>query len=175
MFDYQPHLTGQFVDMRPAAAEDFAPLYALAADPAVWELHPQHDRWRPEVFRAFFDDGLASGGALVAICKATGAVAGWSRYSALYALPGEIEIGWTFLGRAFWGGAHNSDMKRIMLAHAFRFVDQVIFRVGETNLRSRRAVEKLGSLLTDRTSITESASGRSVNLYYALPKAAFQT
>jgi len=68
----------------------------------------------------------------------TGSVAGWSRFSADHALPGEIEIGWTFLGRAYWGGAYNLDMKRLKIAHAFRFVDRVIFRIGAGNVRSRR-------------------------------------
>ena len=101
-------------------------------------------------------------------------MAGWSRYSALFTEPGEIEIGWTFLGRAYWGGAYNSDMKRIMLAHAFRFVDTVIFRVGETNFRSRRAVEKLGATLTDRSLAMDTPTGPSLNLYYAITRETFE-
>ena len=174
MFDYQPHLTGEVIAMRPVTAEDYTALYALGSDPEVWALHPQADRWRADVFRAFFEDGLASGGALVAVCRATGALAGWSRFSALYADPGEMEIGWTFLGRDYWGGAYNSDMKRIMLAHAFKFVDQVIFRIGEHNLRSRRAVEKLGATLDDRTMTMDSAVGPSLSVYYTLSRAAFE-
>lgn len=149
-FDYQPHLQGRLLTMRPVRADDWEALYALAADPEVWALHPQHDRHRREVFEPYFGDGLESRGALVAIDRASGETAGWSRYSSEFAEPGEVEIGWTFLGWAYWGGAYNTDMKTIMLRHAFRFVDQVIFRIGETNLRSRRAAEKLGARLTDR-------------------------
>ena len=65
-------------------------------------------------------------------------------------------------------------MKRIMLAHAFRFVDTVIFRVGETNFRSRRAVEKLGATLTDRTMAIDTTAGPSRNLYYALARKVFE-
>jgi RimJ/RimL family protein N-acetyltransferase len=173
-FDYQPQLTGELIAMRPTTADDYAPLFTLGSDPGVWELHPQSDRWREAVFRPFFEDGLASGGALTAICRATGEVAGWSRYSSLYASAGEIEIGWTFLGRKYWGGAYNSDMKRIMLAHAFRFVDQVIFRIGEHNLRSRRAVEKLGASLTDRTDTAPAVAGPALHVYYVLPRAVFE-
>ncbi len=173
MFDYQPHLTGEIVEMRPVTADDWAALYALGSDPAVWALHPASDRWKDDVFRAFFEDGLASGGALVAIDRATGDTIGWSRFSALFTEPGEIEIGWTFLGRAWWGGAHNTDMKRLMLRHAFRFVNTVIFRVGETNFRSRRAVEKLGARLADRTSISTVLGAPSVNVFYALTEAGY--
>ena len=165
-FDYQPHLVGDLIAMRPVTAADFEPLFAVASDPQVWALHPRSDRYKSDVFRAYFDDGLASGGALVALDRATGAVAGWSRYSEEFALPGEIEIGWTFLGRAYWGGPHNSEMKRLMLDHAFGRFAQVIFRIGENNLRSRRAVEKLGATLTDRTQI----DGAVTHLFYAISR-----
>ncbi len=174
MFDYQPVLRGEAVILRPAVAGDRDALFALASDPRVWALHPRSDRYQESVFQAYFDDGLASGGALVALCRTTGAVAGWSRYSADFARPGEIEIGWTFLGRDYWGGKINADMKRLMLTHAFRFVDQVIFRVGERNLRSRRAVEKLGATLTDRTDSPDAGAAGSVNLYYAIRRETFE-
>jgi RimJ/RimL family protein N-acetyltransferase len=173
MFEFQPELTGELVAMRPMTPGDWAPLYDVARDPKVWELHPASDRHEERVFRAFFEDGLASGGALVAINRADGAVAGSSRYSATYVEPGEIEIGWTFLGRRYWGGDHNRDMKRIMLTHAFRFVDRVILRIGETNLRSRRAAEKIGARLTDRRQVTGEGEAAQVNLFYAIEKADF--
>ena len=59
----------------------------------------------------------------------------------------EVEIGWTFLVRSCWGGPHNGEMKRLLLDHAFRFVDRVVFLIGPDNRRSRRAVEKIGAVL----------------------------
>jgi RimJ/RimL family protein N-acetyltransferase len=41
-------------------------------------------------------------------------------------------------------------MKRLILTHAFRFVDAVVFRIAPDNLRSRRAIEKTGGILTDQ-------------------------
>lgn len=173
MFDLQPRLAGSLIALRPTLPSDRDALFALASDPDVWALHPHSDRYKPDVFAAFFEGGLASGGALTAIDQATGAVAGWSRYSFENALPCEIEIGWTFLGRTYWGGAHNAEMKRLMLAHAFRFVDQVIFRVGVANLRSRRAVEKLGAILTDRPDPSNPERPELVHVTYAIPKDRF--
>ncbi len=172
-FDLQPTLTGDLVTLRPMRPDDFDALFAVASDPLVWELHPIRDRYREPVFRALFEDGLASGGTLVAIARDTGAVAGSSRYSALYAEPGEIEIGWTYLARAHWGGPFNQDMKRLMLTHAFRFVDTVIFRIGETNLRSRRAIEKIGAVLTDREDPAPAASPVR-HLVYAITREGFE-
>jgi N-acetyltransferase len=170
MFDYQPTLSGQLLDLRPVRAADLDGLFAAASDPEVWTLHPHNDRYLEPVFRAYFEEGLASGGALTAVSRADGAIAGWSRYSAQFADPGEMEIGWTFLGRAYWGGAYNGEMKRLMLDHAFRFVERVIFRVGEHNLRSRRAVEKIGGGLTDRTEAVITGGAESLHLFYAIER-----
>lgn len=146
-FDLQPTLEGELLRLRPMRPDDFEPLHAAASDPLIWAQHPAHDRWRPEVFRGYFDSGLACGGALVAVDRATGMLVGSSRYYGWNADAREIEIGWTFLARSHWGGRWNGEMKSLMLAHAFRFVDTVLFFVGPDNARSRRAVEKIGGVL----------------------------
>ena len=76
---------------------------------------------------------------------ATGRVIGTSRYDCYDADTSEVEIGWTFLDRSLWGGPYNAEMKRLMLDHAFRSVETVLFRVSSENLRSQKAVEKLGA------------------------------
>ncbi len=137
--------------LRPIVEADREELFKVASDPLIWALHPAHDRWQREVFDPFFAEGLASNGALVIIDKATGTVIGSSRYDIRVCEAGEVEIGWTYLARAYWGGAVNRSVKRLMLDYAFaRGFDAVIFLVGASNLRSRRALEKIGAVLTDR-------------------------
>jgi RimJ/RimL family protein N-acetyltransferase len=144
--DLQPTLAGPHITLRPLAARDFDELLAAASDPLVWAQHPDPGRGTREGFPPFFDDALKSKGCLVAIDAARRSVIGWSRYSN-YA-PGErITIGYTFLARSHWGGAANAEMKRLMLRHAFTEVQEVLFTVAERNLRSRRAVQKLGAEL----------------------------
>ena len=144
-FDLQPTLTGDLLTLRPMRAEDFDDLFAAASDPLIWEQHPDRHRHTEPRFRVYFQGGLDSGGALVAIDNATGRIVGSSRYCGYAPERSEIEIGWTFLERA-WGGRYNGEMKRLMLEHAFRFVDHVVFLIGEDNMRSRRAVEKIGGV-----------------------------
>ena len=146
-FDSQPVLRGELLELRPLGAEDFASLYAVASDPLIWEQHPNSDRYKEEVFREFFRGALESGGALVASDLRDGRVVGSSRFHGYDPARSEVEIGWTFLARSHWGGRYNGEMKRLMLGHAFRFVDNVVFLVGPNNLRSRRAVEKIGGVL----------------------------
>jgi len=135
------------VTLRPLRAEDYHDLYAVASDPLIWEQHPVSDRYKPDVFAAFFREALESGGALIAIDKADGRVVGSSRYYGYDAEKSEIEIGWTFLARSHWGGTYNGEMKQLMLRHAFTFVDHVVFLIGPENWRSRRAIEKIGGVL----------------------------
>jgi RimJ/RimL family protein N-acetyltransferase len=169
-FDFQPYLVGDIVEMRPVTSSDYAALFALGSDPAVWDQHPNRDRYLESPFRDYFTEGLASGCALVARRRADGAVIGWSRYSTAFAGADEIEIGWSFLGRAYWGGRYNGDMKRIMIAHAFRFVSHVIFRIGEQNARSRAAVERLGAVLLDRKEVKGANGTFAVTVYYGLAR-----
>lgn len=149
--DRQPVLHGELLELRPLRADDFDALFRVAADPLIWEQHPDRDRYQEPVFRVFFAEALASGGALVALDRASGQVIGSSRYHGYDAAAGVVEIGWTFLARACWGGRYNGEMKRLMLEHAFRSVPRVIFVIGPENHRSRRAVEKIGAVLAGTT------------------------
>ena len=147
-FDLQPHLVGDLLELRPLRLDDFDALYGAASDPLIWEQHPAHDRWQEPVFREFFQRGLDSGGAFAVIDRTAARIIGSSRYFAYSEERRDVEIGWTFLARSYWGGRYNTEMKRLMLDHAFRFVDRVHFIVGPANLRSQRAVEKLGAVRT---------------------------
>lgn len=144
-FDRQPTLTGELLTVRPLREADRAALFAVASDPLIWDQHPAR-RYLPEVFEEFFRESIESGGALIVHDAATGEVIGSSRYHDYDAAAGEVEIGWTFLARSHWGGPYNRELKRLMLEHAFRFVDAVLFIVAPENLRSQRAVEKIGGV-----------------------------
>ncbi|MFM7377351.1 MAG: GNAT family N-acetyltransferase [Erythrobacter sp.] len=175
MLDRQPVLEGEHVRLRPLRPDDWDALFAVASDPLVWEQHPAHDRWREPVFRAFFDDALANKGALVALDARTGAVIGSSRFQGLEeAGGGSVEIGWTFLARSHWGGRYNHEIKRLMLAHALASVAEVRFLVGETNTRSRTALERIGATLTDRREERIMAGGEIIpHLTYAITRESF--
>ena len=145
-FDLQPVLKGELLELRPLRQEDFPELYSVASDPLIWEQHPNKDRYKEEVFREFFREALESGGALVALDSRDGRIIGSSRFHAYDEEKSEIEIGWTFLARSHWGGVYNGEMKQLMLRHAFRFVNSVVFLVGPQNLRSQKALEKIGGV-----------------------------
>jgi RimJ/RimL family protein N-acetyltransferase len=161
-FNLQPTLHGDILELRPLRAEDFQNLYAVASDPLIWEQHPAKDRYQEEVFKAFFREALESGGALIAIDCKDGRVIGSSRFHGYNPEKSEIEIGWTFLARSHWGGLYNREMKQLMLKHAFKFVDRVVFLVGPQNFRSQKAMEKIGGV---RVGSRADAAGRESYVY----------
>lgn len=148
---WQPTLIGEALLLRPLRADEFDALFAVAADPLIWEQHPEPTRYREDVFRKFFDSAVASGGALLVTDRRTGEILGSSRYYDHDPAARAVTIGYTFLAKKCWGGATNREMKSLMIEHAFRFVDTVWFTVGRDNHRSRRAMEKIGGRLSHTT------------------------
>jgi N-acetyltransferase len=147
--DFQPTLIGPTVTVRPMTRADWPQLFAAAADPEIWKVHPVPDRYTEPAFRKFFDGGIESKKAFVFVDRASNRLIGSSRYNDYKPADSEVEIGWTFLARSHWGGATNREVKRLMLDHAFGFVDTVVFWVGEKNFRSQGAMKKIGGVLRD--------------------------
>ena len=144
--DFQPTLIGPTITIRPIAESDWPELFAAASDPGIWELHPAADRYTEPEFRKFFDGAVNGKMGFVFVDRASGKLIGSSRYFGYEPAFSEIEIGWTFIVREHWGGGANREVKRLMLDHAFTFVDTVVFWVGQDNLRSQGAMTKIGGI-----------------------------
>ncbi len=144
----QPYLESELLVLRPMETGDLESLFRVASDPLIWEQHHSR-RFRRDEFELFFTESMASGGALVIIDKITGQIIGSSRYSLIPGVSHMVEIGWSFLSRAYWGGKYNRDCKKLMIDHAFDTKDGVVFFVHETNLRSQKAVQKIGGKRTN--------------------------
>jgi len=169
-FDLQPNLKGELIELRPLRREDWNNLFAVASDPLIWEQHPESDRYKEQVFKVFFQGALDSGGAFVVIDTKTRQIIGSTRFYGYNPERSEIEIGWTFLARKYWGGRHNAEMKQLMLAHAFKFVENVVFFVGENNFRSQRATEKIGAVKSGTATKVYGNRPPSLNIRYVIKK-----
>jgi RimJ/RimL family protein N-acetyltransferase len=172
-FNFQPTLSGKLLFLRPLLEADFEPLFAVASDPLIWEQHPENLRYKREVFLSFFEAAIDSRVALVAIDLATNQIIGTSRFSGLNRETKCVAIGYTFIARRYWGVGYNAEMKQLMLAHAFCFVERVVFFIGENNLRSRRAIEKIGARFVS-TAIRKPTEGSKYNsVIYEILKSDF--
>jgi RimJ/RimL family protein N-acetyltransferase len=171
--DFQPTLTGPTVIVRPIAALDWPELFAAGSDPEIWKVHPSPNRYTEPEFRTYFDGAVASKMGFVFVDRATQKLIGSSRYYGYDAERSEIEIGWTFVVRSHWGGAANREVKRLMLDHAFTFVDTVIFWVGEKNWRSQGAMKKIDGVLRDGL-FTRELSGTVPYFIFEIGKSRYQ-
>jgi N-acetyltransferase len=170
-FDLQPHLRGELIELRPLAPDGWDELFAVASDSLIWEQHPERDRYKEDVFRVFFKEALESGGAFVIIDRKTQQIIGSTRFYGHDPEKSEIEIGWTFLARKYWGGRYNREMKELLLDHAFKFVENVVFLVGEHNIRSQRAMEKIGAIKVGTATRAYGNHPPATNVKYVIRKA----
>ena len=169
-FDLQPNLKGELIELRPLTPEDWNDLLSVASDRLIWEQHPESDRYKKDVFKVFFEEALESGGAFVIIDKKSGQIIGSTRFHGYAPEKSEIEIGWTFLARKYWGGRYNRELKDLMLVHAFKFVENVVFYVGQNNIRSQRATEKIAGIKSGMVKKTYGSRPPSLNVRYVIKR-----
>jgi RimJ/RimL family protein N-acetyltransferase len=169
-FDLQPHLRGELIELRPLAPDDWDQLFAVASDSLIWEQHPENDRYKEDVFKVFFREALDSDGAFVVVEKKNRQIIGSTRFYGYDQAKSEIEIGWTFLARRYWGGQYNREMKELLLDHAFKFVENVVFYVGQKNFRSQKAMEKIGAIKLGTATRTYGDHPPTPNVKYVIRK-----
>lgn len=173
--DIQPtHLENDRVKLVPLQETDFEALYAVAADPLIWEQHPNPDRYKREVFLNFFKGAMESRGAFLIKNAQTEEVIGCSRFYGFDQDTDSMHIGYTFFSRSCWGKSYNAEVKRLMLDYAFGYVSNIIFHVGSDNKRSRKAIEKLGSEPIEEKTVAYYGEEPRMNCIYRLSKKQFQ-
>jgi RimJ/RimL family protein N-acetyltransferase len=161
---FLPELDGRHVRLEPLQARHAAGLAEAAAeDPALYRLSPVPQGEAAAL--AYIETAAArrDAGAAVPFAVrrvADGAVIGSTRFwdlvqwpwppghprSGLDA-PDVCEIGYTWLARSAIRTAANTEMKRLMLGHAFEVwaVESVCLHTDARNERSRRAMERIGA------------------------------
>src|SRR4029079_1117721 len=169
-FELQPILKGELIELRPLKPDDWDELFAVASDSLIWEQHTEPDRYTEDVLRAFFQGALESGGAFVIIDRQTQHIIGSTRFYGYDRENSEIEIGCTLMSRRCWGGRYNAEMKRLSLNHAFKFVESVVFFVGEDNVRSQKAMEKVGAIKVGKATRVFGNHPPTPNLKYVIKK-----
>jgi len=169
-FNIQPTLTSELIKIIPLTDDDFERLYEVASDPLIWEQHPNKNRYQREVFETFFKGAMESKGAFLVTDVATGKVIGSSRYYDYDGAHNSIAVGYTFIGRDYWGNGYNKALKQLMFDYAFQFVDKIILHIGATNYRSQKAAEKLGAKKVDEIEVAYYGEPAKTNFVYQVDK-----
>jgi RimJ/RimL family protein N-acetyltransferase len=170
--DIQPTLEDSTAILQPLQEEDFESLYKTASDPKIWEQHPNKDRWQRDVFRKYFEGAMESKGAFKIIDKASGEIAGSTRFYNYDEKGKSILIGYTFYAVKFWGAGLNPAVKRLMMDYIFRFVDKVHFHIGATNFRSQIAITRLGAQKIGEETVAYYGEAPKLNFVYEITKPA---
>lgn len=170
-FNLQPqHLKNQLIQLFPLQEDDFEELYAVASDPLVWEQHPNKLRYQREVFQNFFEGAIQSKGAFLIRDVQTNEVVGSSRFYDFDEKDNSILIGYTFIGRQFWGKDYNASLKKLMLDYAFQYVYKVYFHIGAQNYRSQKAIEKIGAIKVGEQEVEYYGEDSKLNYIYQIKK-----
>ena len=159
-------LKAKYFSLVETEEDHFEALYDVACDPNIWTQHPASDRWKRPVFYEFFQLALQNESGCFTIADSrTSKVIGSTRFYAHDPLDVSVRLGYTFLARQYWGTGANQLIKRALLDYSFQYVESVYFDIGEFNLRSIKATEKLGAVFWQKAE-----EGKSV---YLLSRAAF--
>jgi RimJ/RimL family protein N-acetyltransferase len=153
-FELQPtHLQNEFIQLIPLQENDFEALYEVANDELLWEQHPNKLRYQRDVFYNFFQGAIESNGAFLIRNVLTNETIGSSRFYDYNKNDNSILIGYTFIGRKYWGKGYNKALKKLMMDYAFQYVRTIYFHVGACNIRSQKAIEKIGAIKVDEIEV----------------------
>lgn len=169
-FNRQPKLITDSVALYPLSDADFEQLYSVASDPTIREQHPNPDRWKRDVFQAFFDHAIISAGALKIVDPGTGKIIGSTRIYDHDAQQQSVFIGYTFLARSYWGQNVNSIVKKMLLDYVFQYVSTVYFHIGAKNIRSQMAITRIGAKKIKELEVAYAGEAPRLNFLYAIYK-----
>ena len=172
MIDTTLILENEKVLLRPMTREDFPLLQASATDPEMW-IYFTHDLSIPEEFERWAEPHFRQERLqFTVIDKSSGNVAGATAFGNFSPRDQRIEIGWTWLGKAFRGTGINQAMKKVMLDYCFGTLrlKRVEIKTDVLNMPARMALLKLGAveegILRSHTLLTHGR--RRDTIYYSL-------
>ena len=166
-------LSNDSVSLQPMLPTDYDDLFRVASDPKIWEGHPDFLRYTAEGFATYFEKLCKTNMPYLIRDSSTQSIMGATSFYQYNEEHNSIAIGYTFLATAYWGGYINRKVKALMIDHAFKFVDTIIFHVREHNYRSQGALTKIGAV--KMSEYPAPADSSSVQFEYALTKERWQS
>lgn len=146
-------LENDYVRLSPLTLENYRHLHEIASQKGLVKYSPS-DIESPESLKNYVAIALdqqrqKTSIPFVVYDKKTESFAGCTRYMNIDWKNKVLHIGSTWIGREFQASGLNTQMKFLMLEHAFSEMqfEKVEFRIDERNIRSRKAVEKIGGIL----------------------------
>jgi RimJ/RimL family protein N-acetyltransferase len=146
-------LTGETVKLIPLEKEHFEKLFIAASDKKLWQFTPL-DCSKQDTFNSVYNFAIAEREKgnqypFVIYHKATNEVIGSTRLFEIFPNDKKLEIGWTWIIAKYWATEVNFECKLLLLTYCFEVLKtrRVQLKTDAVNLRSRKAIEKIGGQL----------------------------
>ncbi|MGH2666456.1 GNAT family N-acetyltransferase [Flavobacterium sp.] len=145
-------LKGNEITLLPLEKEHLDQLFLAASNKEIWELtsvdYSVEEIFYPNFNKALEERNNGSVYPFVIVYNLTNQIIGTTRLLDIYPNDKKLEIGVTWIMKEFWGTAINLECKLVLLQHCFETLqaNRVQFRAKDNNLRSRRAIEKIGGV-----------------------------
>jgi RimJ/RimL family protein N-acetyltransferase len=145
-------LVGDHVVIQPLEPSHAEGLFEIGSDPSIWRWLPESHFTCPEDACSYIKRALdlkATGEEFpfVVIDRASGKIAGTTRYLEISEKNQGIEVGWTWYGSEFQRTAVNTETKFLLLGYAFEALGaiRVQLKTDSRNLRSQTAIQRIGA------------------------------
>lgn len=172
--DLQPqNLYNNLVEIVPLQKSHFEALFQAASDELTWDQHPNPLQHQLFHFQNFFEGAIFSQGAFIIKDKTTKDIIGSTRFYDYNVNQKSIYIGYTFIAREYWGKGYNLSVKIELLKYAFLFLEKVYFQIVGNNLRSQRAIAKLGAIKVKEEMVEYYKEKPKLNYLYLIKKLDF--
>lgn len=140
-------LEGRWARLEPLSTHHAAGLLQIGAEEETWRFTSRSPFRAQDDALQYINAAQANAVAFAILDRATGRVAGSTRYFDIRPRDRGLEIGHTWLGVPFQRTGINTECKYLLLRHAFEDLGafRVQLKTDARNLRSQEAIERLGA------------------------------
>ncbi len=144
-------LVGEEVSLIPVEERWLEELLSFSADPVIWKHLPIEIYTRADMYNWYKHTRQeADSGKIIPFLiqhTQSGEILGTTRILEWERSHKRAEIGFTWINPKWFGSNINAEAKLLLLDYAFNSMklNRVQFKADERNLRSQRAIEKLGA------------------------------
>jgi RimJ/RimL family protein N-acetyltransferase len=143
-------LVGKQVQLAPLDESNFENLISLSKEKQIWQHYvidgSNTENMQQSLEVALLEREKGTQYPFVILKLDDGEVIGSTRFLDIQENHKKLEIGWTWLHPNYWGTKINLECKMLLLTYCFEelSVQRVQLKTDENNLRSRKAIEKIG-------------------------------
>ncbi|MEK7434624.1 MAG: GNAT family protein [Cyanobacteriota bacterium] len=144
-------LTGEIIELLPLEKEHFDELEKISKDKRIWEFYvfdgTDSDKFLKALDNALIEKEQGTQFPFVIFHKIDKKIIGSTRLMDIQLNHKKLEIGWTWLHPDYWATEVNLECKLLLLSFCFEKLNtlRVQLKTDENNLRSRKAIEKIGA------------------------------